>query len=99
MPKLGLDLQEGFTGDVVSVRVNGRESFRKEGVTTRRMLGLAVSSEIEVPEGTATIEIRIPTKNLSKTITLETATSIFLGVSVGSGEIEHIVSREPFGYA
>ena len=99
MTKLRVDLQEGFTGDAVDVSVNGHESLRKEGVTTKRMLGLATSSEIDVPDGTVTIEIKVPTKNLSKTISLETSASQYLGFSIEDGEIEHIVSKKPFGYA
>lgn len=99
MSKLRVDLQEGFTGDAVDVSVNGQESLRKEGVTTKRLLGVATSSEIDVPDGTITIEIKIPTKNLSKIISLETPDSRYLGVSIEDGKIEHIVSKRPFGYA
>jgi hypothetical protein len=98
MSKLHVDLQEGFTGDAVNVRVNGQESLRKEGVTTKRLLGLATSSEIEVPDGAITIEISIPTKNLAKTISLEASPSNYLGVSIDKGKIEHIISQKPFGY-
>lgn len=99
MSKLHVDLQEGFTNDVIQVTVNGRESLHQEGVTTKGMLGLATSSEIEVPEGTVNIEIKVSTKSLAKTISLETSEFPYLGVSIDDGEIEHIVSRRPFGYA
>jgi hypothetical protein len=99
MSKLQVDLQEGFTGDAVNVRINGLASLNKEGVTTKSLLGLAMSSEIEVPDGTITIEISIPTKNLAKTISLETPAAKYLGVSIEKGKIEHIISQRPFGYA
>jgi len=99
MSKLRVDLQEGFTDDEVYLHVNGVPSLRKQGVTTKRFLGLATSSEIEVPEGTVNIEIKIPTKNLAKTISLNASGSDYLGVSVGDGKIQHIVSQKPFGYA
>ena len=99
MSTLRVDLQEGFNDDAVDLRVNGQDGFQKEGVTTKLLLGLASSAEIEVPNGTVTIEIKIPTKNLAKTISLETPSSKYLGVSIANGKIEHIVSREPFGYA
>lgn len=99
MSKLHVDLQEGFTDDEVALRINGQELFQKEGVTTKTLLGLASSAEIEVPNGTVTIEIKVPTKNLAKTISLETSGSEYLGVSIENGKIKHIVSPEPFGYA
>jgi hypothetical protein len=99
MSKLRVDLQEGFTGDAVNVRVNGQEALRKDGVTTKRMLGLATSSEIEIPEGTVSIEIHVPTQKISKTISLHTSESRYLGVSIRGGELEHIASKKPFGYA
>src|SRR4051812_37526516 len=89
MSKLHVNLQEGFTGDAVDVKVNGQDAIHKEAVTTKRMLGLATSSEIEVPEGTVNIEIKVPTKKISKTFTLRPSESPYLGVSIRNGEIEH----------
>lgn len=99
MSRLRVDLQEGFAGDDVDIRINGRESLHKEGVTTKRMLGLATSSEIEVPDGPVNVEVEVPTKHLSKTISLESSESSHLGVSIQEGEIKLIVSQKPFGYA
>ena len=99
MSRLRVDLQEGFAGDDVDIRINGRESLHKEGVTTKRVLGLATSSEIEVPDGPVSVEIEVPTKQLSKTISLEGAESSHLGVSIQDGEIKVIVSSKRFGYA
>lgn len=99
MSKLHVDFQEGFTQDKIILRVNGQERWQKQDVTTNRLLGLASSAEIDVPDGSVTIEIQIPTKNLSKTISIEVSGSGFLGVSIEHGRIEHIVSQRPFGYA
>jgi hypothetical protein len=98
MPKLRVDLQEGFTGDEVNLLINGQQSLHKQGVTTKSLLGLANSSEIEVPDGPITIEIQVPTKSLSKTISLETSASKHLGFSIENGKVEHIISQRPFGY-
>ena len=99
MSRLRVDLQEGFAGDDVDIKINGRESLHKKGVTTKRALGLATSSEIEVPDGPVSVEIEVPTKQLSKTISLEGAESSHLGVSIQDGEIKIIVSSKRFGYA
>ncbi len=94
-----IDLQEGFNRDSVEILVNGKSVLRAEGVTTKRMLGLALSSEIEVPDGTLDIEIKIPTKNLSKKTSVEASTTPNLGISIHNGEIKIITSERRFGYA
>jgi hypothetical protein len=100
MFRLRVDLQEGFADDEVDLRINGREALHKQGVTTKRMLGLATSAEIEVPEdGPVTVQVEVPTKHLSKSILLSVADSPHLGISILNGEIKFIVSRKAFGYA
>lgn len=94
-----LDLQEGFAGDAVEIRVNGRTVLKAEGVTSRRVVGLALSTEIEVSDGTLNIEIKIPTKNLSHTISVEASTTPNLGISIQDGQIKIITSERRFGYA
>ena len=100
MARLRVDFQEGFADDEVDVRVNGQESLHREGVTTKRMLGLASTSEIEVPaDQPVDVEIKLPKKHLSKTISLPPSESIYLGVSVSDGELQFTVSPKAFGYA
>jgi len=91
-----VDFQDGFNKDHVELYINGRKRIEAEGVTSRRQLGLALSSELEVPAGTLEVEIRIPTKNLSKTFSVDTPN---LGISIRNGEIEIITSGKRFGYA
>lgn len=98
MVSLVVDLQDGFAGDLVVVRVNGREVFRKEGVQTKLLLGYADSFEIQVPEGTVNVEVTLPLKNLSKTIVLQVSTKVYLGLSIHDSRIEHVISHQPFGY-
>jgi hypothetical protein len=43
MVSLVVDLQDGFAGDLVVVRLNDREVFRKEDVQTKLLLGYADS--------------------------------------------------------
>ena len=100
MATLRVDFQEGFAGDEVDVRINGEESLHRDGVTTKRMLGLASTSEIKVPaDKTINVEIELPKKHLSKTISLPASESVYLGVSVRDGELQFTVSPKAFGYA
>lgn len=91
-----IDLQDGFNNDRVELYVNGVNVFAEKGVTTRRQLGLALSSEVDVPAGTLELEIKIPTRKLSKTISVDTPN---IGISIRNGAIEIITSGKRFGYA
>jgi hypothetical protein len=100
MPLLQIDLQEGFTDDAVEIRINGVEHFSRSGVKTRMQIGLATSLEgIEVPQGTTHIEVTLPQKHLSKTITVPVIGPTYMAVSISrAGQIEYQLSSEPFGY-
>lgn len=95
MASLHIDLQDGFAEDLVIVWVNGIQAFRKEGVTTSLLLGYADSSQTQMPEGPANVEVIVPSRNLSKNISVRKP---FLGISIREGEIDYIERGEPFGY-
>jgi hypothetical protein len=99
MPNVQIDLQEGFNNDVVEIYVNGQKVLEREGVTTKRVLGLALSSEIEVPDGPVDIEIKVSTKNLSKSFSINASDTPNLGISIQKGELKSITSKRRFGYA
>ena len=99
MPSMRIDLQEGFSNDAVEVYVNGAKVLEKEGVTTKRMLGLALSAEIEVPDGALDVEVKVPTKNLAKTFSVDSSDTPNLGISIHNGELKSITSKKRFGYA
>ena len=95
MPTLTIDLQDGFTGEDVIVRVNGREVSRLSGVHTKRMLGLAKSFEVAAPEGAVTLEIEVPGKARGTTEVREP----HVGVSLKGSDVRFIANEKPFGYA
>lgn len=95
---LKIDLQEGFSEDTVVIQVNNREVFRKRGVTTKMILGLADSIELEVPDLSAIIKVALPSKGLSETISLPLDAPVYLGLSVMNSQIAYIVDQKPFAY-
>jgi hypothetical protein len=99
MATLSIDLQEGFEGEEVIVRVDGREAARCRGVRTNRMLGLADSLAVQVPEDKATIEIAVPSRHLERRVEVRPGETPYLGVSLSSGQINLLPYPEPFGYA
>jgi hypothetical protein len=98
MVPLVVNLQDGFADDLVLIRVNGLEVFRKEGVRTKLLLGYADSFEIQVPEGPVSVEVILLSRNLSETILLQVTKAVYLGLSIHDGRIDHRISNEPFGY-
>lgn len=68
MPTLHLDLREGFNNDTVVVRLDGREVYRRSGLSTNYSVGLADRVEIETPEGEVEIEVALPDRGIASTI-------------------------------
>jgi hypothetical protein len=97
MPRLSIDLQDGFEHDEVVIFVDGEERARRSDVTTKKLYGLAETIELTVPEGS--VELRIKTRNASKTLRLDATRDLWIGVSLQGGEIRAAVSVEPYGYA
>ena len=99
MPTIKVALQDGFEDETVAVKVNGQEVFKQESVKTKRQIGKAASFEVEVDAGSSTVEISLPSKSLSESITLKVSGKAYLGVSVVNNRIVHRISSEPFHYA
>lgn len=94
-----IDLQEGFNNDLVEICVDGEKVLEWEGVTTKPVLGFALSREIDVPERVVDIEINVPFQNLSKVFSIDASETPHLGISIQNGELTSIASRKRFGYA
>jgi hypothetical protein len=95
---LKLDLQDGFEGDIVTIKINSKELYHKEGVKTELTLGYADSIEAEVAEGPCRVEVTLPEKGISKSIHLEIMAPVYIGLSVLNGKIVHRLSNTFFAY-
>lgn len=99
MPLLHIALQEGFTGDEVVLRIDGREVFRKPDVKTRTQIGRAATHEEQVSNGPLSVDVSLPRRKLQLAISLQIARDTYLGVSISpEGKLQHVVAHEPFGY-
>lgn len=97
MPAITLDLQEGFAGEAVEVRLDGTPIWRGE-VRTDWSIGLAERVEIEVPEGGGTISVAVPSRPASIDLVLGPGEQSVLGVSLVGGGLVSRRSDEPFRY-
>lgn len=95
---LKLDLQDGFEGDLVIIKVNGSEVFRKENVKTRLTVGYALSFEVDIPAGNTNIEVSLPQKGINGEISIEASGPVFMGISVQDNEIIFRRSESFFTY-
>jgi hypothetical protein len=95
-----VDIQEGFNDDTVIIKVNGKDVFTKEHVTTSLLAGPAASFSTKIEsrqeEGSRLIVTAlVPTRNNlqdSHELDLEnnsnSAGEIYLGISIiGGGEL------------
>lgn len=98
MASLHIALEEGFEGDLVVVRVNGRDVYDKQDVKTRLQIGLADSFNTSVERGKAQVEIAVPTRKLTEKLSVDVDDRIFVGASLQGDAIRCRVSKEPFGY-
>lgn len=98
MPQLKIDLRDGFADDAVVIRVDGREVYRNEAVSTRMQIGRAASLSVDLADS-ATVEIALPKRQLTETIAVDNASPRHLGISIGrDGRISHQFSEAPFRY-
>ena len=98
MVTLQIDLQDGFSSDIVRVLVDGQPVLELEDVSTDYSIGLAASAETEVAPGLHRVEVTLPSQQLSAIQDVRMADSLYLGVSIDEGRIEFRISQEPFVY-
>ena len=98
MATLHVALQEGFSSDRVVVKVNGAEVASRPQVTTRNQIGFAEAVEVEVPHGQATVEVQVPARQLSGSVSVDVGGTTYIGVNVVHDQLELTQQREAFGY-
>ncbi len=98
MVTLKIDLQAGFSGDRVQVLVDGETILEADEVSTDYSIGHAASAETEVEPGSHQVEIRVPAKQVSESVSVTVEGPVFVGVSLDDGRLEVRVSEQPFIY-
>lgn len=99
MPTIRIDLQDGFAGDTVIVRLGDHEIFRGDDVRTSRLLGFAHSVSADVPWGPVPIFVDVPSRGVRGNTTIDVTGAVYLGVSVSPEGVAFQGSSGPFGYA
>jgi len=97
MAALRIDLQEGFDSDVVAIRVDGKEVYRKSGVTTMLQISLADSVEVDAGDATASVEVEVVSRDARDRVSVDPPAFVAFTLRPDGG-IRHQVSKEPFRY-
>jgi hypothetical protein len=97
MTQLHIALNDGFAGDQVAVRVDGREVYRKAGVKTDLRISRADAVDTEAADGGADVEIEARGK-VSR-VRVDPKATPYLGVDLGpDGQPRFRQQAEPFAY-
>ena len=100
MASMVIDLQTGFSADTVVVLVDGARALSRENVTTDYSIGRADSAEVDVAAGAerVSVEVQIPTQNISGKTTVDVGNTPYVGVSSENGKVEFRFSETVFVY-
>jgi UTP:GlnB (protein PII) uridylyltransferase len=98
MATLIIDLQDGFSADTIIIHVNGDSVYHKQNIETDLRISRADSTQTQVHAGSVNLDINVPTKRLSKAVTLQVATTLYVGISIRGDTLEVRSSDKPFLY-
>lgn len=90
---LNIALRDGFRDDTVTIRVDGREVYRKSAVTTDLSISFAGSVDVQVASGTARIEVALQ-RGPRGSEQVQVADTPFLEVRIVDGAVEFRKSKE-----
>ncbi len=96
MATLHLMLLDGFANDEVAVAVNGREVYRKAGVTTKDPLTAARADAVDVPVDGAEARLRVSVVGRADSSEqIRVVDTPFVGVRLYEGKLRFVTSAEP----
>lgn len=90
---LHVALRDGFRDDAVTIKVNGKEVYRKSGVTTDLTISFADSVEVPVEGGTAKLEVAVD-GGQTRSEEVRVAETPFVAVRIFGGTMEFRKSKE-----
>jgi hypothetical protein len=90
-----LYLADGFANDHVVVKVDGRTVFDEQGVTTKKLYGLAKQvGPVTVPQDRVNLEIALPEKGLSTVIDADLNRGSHIPISVEDGRLAYSLQKQ-----
>ena len=99
MPQVSIHFQDGFEDDTAEVWSGSSRVLKREHLKTSKLIGLADTAPVDLPDGDVKLEIRVPTRNIKHALTLDTRDVQNVGISLDSRQLNIALSKTPFGYA
>lgn len=90
-------LADGFTDDRVVARIEGREVFAKDDVTTNLLTSLGDEFAFEA-KGAVRLDVELPGRGLATAIDIDPRRGRYVAVAVEAGRLTHFVSEAPLGF-
>jgi hypothetical protein len=99
--KLHIELQEGWSGDLVEVTVDGKPAYQGRP-TTRMQTGYAAGVEVEVPDDgggrPVLVEARLPDRDIVVQREVMTGPETWVGLTLADNDVRVRDQPAPFGY-
>jgi hypothetical protein len=101
MTTLYVHLREGFTGEPVTVRIDGQLRLDSAPIRTRMQVGLAKVLEVDVPRGAVEVEVSLPSRDIAHRVSVPVDDApVHVGITMDDdGALSHVVSDHAFRYA
>ena len=95
-----IDLQSGFNGEPIEIRIGDEVVFRKEHVRTKKLIGFADTITLEKIDRLDNVLVVVKVGDFPQhEIHLSKASNgDYVGVSLDDGKVNHLISAHPFGY-
>lgn len=94
MIRLTIILEQGFKNDTVIIKLNEKEIFHKKNITTKLLIGMSESLQLNVQEGLVTFKISLPEKNIVKDFSAEILHPSVLKLTLENGELKYNIIEE-----
>ena len=98
MITLHIDFQEGFLDDSVIIKVNQKEVFKEEHITTLMLTGLAKYFTVLIESGLVSIDVILEKRRVNGSITYEIKSDKYVGISVLNQKINFLITDKSFFY-
>jgi hypothetical protein len=99
--KLHVELQEGWSGDLVDVTVDGKAAYQGRP-KTRMQTGYAAGVEVDVPDDgggrPVLVEVRLPERGIVVQHEVEAGRETWVGLTLAGDDVRVRDQPAPFGY-
>lgn len=99
MPMLHIALRDGFAGQHVRIKLNGRMVYDRASVATDLRISRADALDVEAPPGTSHVTVTIDPGRISDATEVDAGSTPYLALDLEeNGRMRWTPSTEPFRF-